>query len=102
MPSGATTTVLYPKGCKFDMNYYLTSHMPLVKKHWGPAGLKSYKVIQFPDDADYSVQATLEWGSKAEFDKAAGGEHTAEIMGDVPNFSDGKPILITGEVTGSD
>lgn len=35
------------EGATFDMNYYLTVHMPLVQKHWGPHGLKSWTVVQF-------------------------------------------------------
>jgi len=58
-------------------------------------------VLEFDDDSPYKVQATLEWGDLSEFKKAAGGEHTGEIMGDVPNFSDGKPTLITGNVVGT-
>ncbi|KXL46024.1 hypothetical protein M433DRAFT_174062 [Acidomyces richmondensis BFW] len=94
----ATVTVLYPQGTKFNMDYYLSTHMPLVQKRWGPVGLKSWKVLKFADDAPHCVQATLEWGSMDEFKAAAGGEHTSEIMGDVKNFSDKDPVLMPGEV----
>jgi uncharacterized protein (TIGR02118 family) len=32
-------SVLYPNtaGCKFDMTYYLTKHMPMVRQKLGPA-----------------------------------------------------------------
>ena len=32
-------SVLYPNtaGCKFDMNYYLNQHMPMVQQKLGPA-----------------------------------------------------------------
>lgn len=83
------------------MKYYLDSHMPLVGKLWGPAGLKGWKVLKFGDDQPYCVQATLEWGSMEDFQKAGAGEHTAEIMGDVKNFSDKEPTLMPGEVTGT-
>ncbi|KAK8200712.1 hypothetical protein M8818_006027 [Zalaria obscura] len=99
----AQVTVIYPSAsdAKFDMDYYLSSHMPLVQKLWGPAGLKGWKVIKFGDDAPYSVQATLEWDSMEDFQKAAAGEHTKEIMGDVTNFSNQHPHLMPGEVVGS-
>lgn len=38
-------TVVYPakEGAKFDMDYYLKSHMPLVEKTWKSYGLKSVR-----------------------------------------------------------
>lgn len=118
----ATTTVLYPKGCKFDMvrhkqylllqcllsltltlpqDYYLKTHMPLVASSWTQYGLKSWKVVKFDDDAPHSVQATLEWGSLDDFKKAATSESAAKVMGDVANFTDGQPTLGSGDVVGS-
>ena len=75
--------------------------MPLVESKWKSYGLKSWKVIQFKEDAPYCVQATLEWGSMDEFNKAASGPETPEVLGDVPNFSDKEPILMPGDVTGT-
>lgn len=103
----ATVTVLYPakEGAKFDMDYYLKSHMPLVGKKWGPFGLKQYYVADLRHtDQPYSVQATLIWdhadGGLQGF-KAGGEAHGPEIMGDVVNFSSEQPILLTGGVVGT-
>ncbi|KAJ9622340.1 hypothetical protein H2203_006558 [Taxawa tesnikishii (nom. ined.)] len=98
----AQVTVIYPNepNAKFDMDYYLSTHMPLVQKLWGPQGLKSWTVLKFGNDSPYSVQATLEWDDMETFQKAAAGEHTAEIMNDVPNFASTKPHLMPGEVVG--
>lgn len=74
--------------------------MPLVQKLWGPEGLKSWTVLKFGPDAPYSVQATLHWASMKDFQTAAQGKHTAEIMGDVKNFSNKEPTLIPGEIVG--
>ena len=82
-------------------DYYLKTHMPLVQSKWGPYGLKSWKVIQFQGDSPYSVQATLEWGSMDDFNKALGGAETKEVMDDVPNFCDKGPTIMTGDVTGT-
>ncbi|KAK5171808.1 uncharacterized protein LTR77_003444 [Saxophila tyrrhenica] len=98
---GATTTVVYPKGCSFNMDYYLSTHMPLVADTWGSYGLKSWKVIKMGEDSPYSVQATLEWGSMEDFQKAASSETAAKVMGDVPNFTDGSPTLMSGDVVGT-
>ena len=97
----ATVTVLYPKGTNFDMDYYMSKHMPLVAEKWTQHGLKSWKVINFGKDAEYCVQATLEFGSMEEFQKAGGSPEAGDVMGDVKNFSDQKPLIIGGSVQGT-
>jgi uncharacterized protein (TIGR02118 family) len=59
------------------------------------------KVLKFGDDAPFCVQATLEWGSMSDFQKAASSDSTKAVMDDVKNFSDKPPQLMTGEVVGS-
>jgi len=95
-------TILYPSGsdAKFDMSYYLSTHMPLVQEKWGPEGLLNWKVLEFGSDSAYSVQATLEWADVETFQKAASGESAKAIFGDVPNFSNKQPTLLTGKVMG--
>lgn len=75
--------------------------MPLVQKHWTQYGLKSWKVLKFGDDSPYAVQATLEWGSLDDFKKAATSDSAKEVLGDVPNFSNKDPVLMSGEVVGT-
>ncbi|TKA82979.1 hypothetical protein B0A55_01558 [Friedmanniomyces simplex] len=96
----AETTVLYPKGTKFNMDYYLSSHMPLVGKHFSSKGLKGWKVLDFGKDADFCVQATLEWDSHESFEKAAATQEM-EVMEDVPNFSDKQPVMLPGAIKGT-
>ena len=83
------------------MDYYMSTHIPLVAKHWTPAGLKGWKVVKYNDDSPYCVGATLEWESLDKFQAAAGGDKAGEIMGDIPNFSDKQPALMPGEDIGS-
>ncbi|PSS05253.1 hypothetical protein BD289DRAFT_478152 [Coniella lustricola] len=97
-------TVLYPnkEGYKFDMDYYLKKHMPLVQDKWGSFGLKQYYVTDLRgEDQPYTVTCTLVWeGGLEGFAKgveAAG----AEVMGDVSNFSSEQPLLIKGSVVGT-
>lgn len=103
MSKTAQVTVLYPRkdGAKFDMDYYLATHMPLVSKHWTKYGLKSYSVTQLSPDAPYSVQAAMEWENIGAFQKAGQGPEAKEIFADVANFSSETPILCAGEVVGS-
>jgi hypothetical protein len=45
----AIITVAYPRPSgevKFDLKYYIETHMPLVDKTWGPKGLKSWTVTE--------------------------------------------------------
>lgn len=97
----ATVTVVYPQGAKFNMDYYLSSHMPLVQKRWAQYNLQSWKVLKFNDDAPYTVQATLEFGSLNDFQSAASGPEAKEVLGDVPNFSDKEPVIMAGDVVGT-
>ncbi|KAJ8133079.1 hypothetical protein O1611_g539 [Lasiodiplodia mahajangana] len=76
--------------------------MPLVQKLWGPYGLKAWKIAQYANaDAPYVVQAWLEWESKEHADKGTTSADAATIFGDVPKFSDKKPVLSNGELVGS-
>ncbi|KAK5943589.1 hypothetical protein PMZ80_004597 [Knufia obscura] len=98
-------TVLYPneEDATFNMDYYLSTHMPLVSDKWQKYGLKGWRVVQFqpgPDGAkpQYSTQATLIWDAPEDLQKAMGSEETKEVLGDVPNFSNKQPVFIAGPV----
>ncbi|PNS19231.1 hypothetical protein CAC42_2408 [Sphaceloma murrayae] len=97
----ASITVLYPQGADFNLDYYLKSHMPLVSKTWTPEGLKSWKVVQLPEDQPYGIQAILEFESMDAFKAASTGESAKSVLGDIPNFCDKQPIFLTGPVVGS-
>jgi len=56
--------VSYPRkpGAKFDMDYYINTHMKIVEKHWTPFGMKDWTVVQFKED-DLSGTISLISGS---------------------------------------
>jgi uncharacterized protein (TIGR02118 family) len=97
-------TVLYPAGAgrKFDMNYYLHTHIPLYRDRMGAAmtdltverGL-SGGAPGSPAPYVASVRGTF---ASIEAFAAAFAPHAAEIQGDVPNYTDIEPILQIGEV----
>ncbi|KAK5012487.1 hypothetical protein LTR60_004354, partial [Cryomyces antarcticus] len=67
MPA-ATATVLYPQtsDSDFKLDYYLSSHMPMVMKHFGPHGMTGYNVTKITgtpsgDKAEYSIQCILQF-----------------------------------------
>ncbi|GEP08762.1 EthD family reductase [Methylobacterium gnaphalii] len=87
-------SVMYPSGAgtRFDMDYYLKKHMPLVSERWSPKGLHDYKVVKgvaTPDGKTppYQVMALLRFESAEAF-AAAAQTDGAEIFGDIPNFTD--------------
>ncbi len=89
-----TITVTYPSdsGSKFDVDYYLQKHIPLVKQKWAEHGLTHVKVVRGLAKADgsapdYQIMAILSFGSLEGF-KAAGKLHGKEIFADIPNFTD--------------
>ncbi|KAI0514957.1 hypothetical protein F5B22DRAFT_609164 [Xylaria bambusicola] len=95
-------SVVYPAGTKFDMEYYLAHHMPLVQKLWAPFGLKSWKVAKYDSEgAPYVVQAWLEWESKEHSNMGVTSDDGKIVFADVEKFSDKAPIMLTGEQVGS-
>ena len=95
-------TVMYPVGEAFDIDYYLKTHMPLVKDRWGPLGLKSAQAIKGvakPDGSapDYQMTALLTFGSMDDF-KAAGKAHDKEIFADIPNFTKAQAVVQINDV----
>jgi uncharacterized protein (TIGR02118 family) len=98
---GAQVLVLYPRkdGSTFDLDYYHSTHMPLVTKLWQKHGLKSYAITKLSDDNPYSVVATLDWESSESIGKALADPSTKEVMDDITNFSSEKPTLLSGDVT---
>lgn len=87
-------SVMYPGGAgtRFDMDYYLGHHMPLVRERWSPMGLHEAKVVRAvgtPEGgpAPFQVMALLTFESTEAFGKAAAA-HGPEIFADIPHFTD--------------
>jgi uncharacterized protein (TIGR02118 family) len=92
---------MYPAAGTFDLDYYMKSHMPLVDKRFGPHGLKRWEVTKVgaPPGAPaaYQIITRLEFEAPGSF-QAAIGASGAEVMGDIPNFTDTQAVLQMGEV----
>jgi len=97
-------SVLYPHkdDAKFNMDYYLTKHIPLVRQRLGTA-LKGVSVDQgiaggAPNSpAPFVAVCQLLFDGIAEVQSAMG-THGPELMGDVPNFSNIEPTVQISEV----
>ena len=92
-------SVMYPgaSGESFDHAYYTGTHIPLVRERWGGMGLRGIRLLRgtgTPDGAkpSYSMVALLDFESMEAFQGAAA-RHGAELFGDIPNFTDAKPIV---------
>ncbi|EHK46731.1 uncharacterized protein TrAtP1_005295 [Trichoderma atroviride] len=102
MPSNVTVFYGQPKeGEFFDMDYYINKHMPIANEHWTPLGLQNWQVLRFGPDAPYHVVAILNWENEGDADRALKHEAAKIVVGDVPNFTNMKPILTPGEITGT-
>jgi uncharacterized protein (TIGR02118 family) len=106
---GFSATVVYPNDddIKFDLDYYLKTHMPLVKNTWGKHGLEKWEVIKFAQGPDgskpkYAIEALLTFKDGAALQAAMADEGTKAVFDDVPNFTNKQPIFLAGEVVGSD
>jgi uncharacterized protein (TIGR02118 family) len=97
-------SVLYPNatGAKFDMNYYLERHMPMVQQKLGPA-CKRMAVEEGiaggtpGTPATYIAMGHLYFDSTDAF-QTAFGSHAEAIMADIPNYTDIRPIIQVSEV----
>jgi uncharacterized protein (TIGR02118 family) len=92
----------YPStpGARFDNDYYIKKHMPLVAQKWEEYGLKSWNVTEFnPHEAPYVIQASLTFKDKKSFEEASA--NGKEVFGDIENFTDLKPTLYHGHEIGA-
>jgi len=97
-------SVMYPRaeGKRFDMDYYMNRHMPLVREQLGPHGLVAAEVDRGVAGMDggeppcFAV-AQLTFDSIETFQKAfdaAGGP----LVEDIPNYTDTQPVVQVSEV----
>ena len=75
-------TVLYPnvEDATFDLDYYLSKHMPLVADRFAPHGIKGGRL----ESSMYSVIATMEFDREDQFRAAITAEGAVK-RGDGPN-----------------
>ena len=99
-----TVAVMYPAaaGATFDHDYYMASHIPLVRRLWEPMGLQEVRVLRgAPAPAGAApagpTKALVSVTDPAAV-TAAPGRHGKEIFSDIPNFTNGKPVMQFNEV----
>ena len=89
-----TLYVTYPgdAGTRFDRDYYVQHHLPLVMACWGPLGLESCAAF-WPADAYAGTIAIAEcrFRDEASMRTALAPPETLRVMADVPRFTEAKP-----------
>jgi uncharacterized protein (TIGR02118 family) len=97
-------TVLYPNGpgATFDMSYYTGKHLPMVRAKCGPAcravqaelGVGAGEPGSKPP---YIAIGRLVFDSVEAF-QSAFAPHAGEILADVPNYTNTRPVVQIGEL----
>jgi len=97
-------SVYYPSGeGKFDMDYYLESHIPLVEKLLTPYGLVKIEVDKGigggkpGESAPFVAIAQMVFNSMEELQKGTEA-HDSDLVADVKNFTDIKPFFQVSEI----
>ena len=97
-------SVLYPfkDGVGFDMNYYLNSHIPMVRTKLGAACRGASVEQGVAGGAPGTHPAYIAMGhllfDSVESFQAAFAPHAAAIMADIPNYTALQPVIQISEV----
>ena len=93
-------TVLYPKASesKFDFDYYLNKHTPMVRERLTPLGMVRIEVDEGLAGFPPTQPATFHAIGYLIFENLEGlqngmATHGAEIMGDIANYTNVQPIV---------
>lgn len=91
------------KDSKFDHNYFLNNHIPLVKEKLQPLGMEKIEIEKGLSGGSPEESAKFQWTAHMYFDSVekfqeAFGKEGEGLVSDVPNYTDLKPILQISEV----
>ena len=103
--AGIRVSILYPSGPgkKFDMDYYLNRHIPMVSGILQPLGMvkaeadRGLGTAQPGAPAPFVAAAHLYFQTVEAFQQAFG-PHAAEMTADIPNYTDIEPVIQISEI----
>ena len=100
----ALLRVCYKDGVRFDRDYYISKHVPLASSIMGPYGVTNVEMASFGPGPDgsrppYQVMFTASFDSPASLQNALKSPRIAEVFADIPNYYEGMPDILIGEVT---
>jgi uncharacterized protein (TIGR02118 family) len=90
-------SVLYPRGGKFNFDYYVNKHMKLVHKLLDPFGLVQTEVNMGVGSVPYIAMGHLVFKTIEDMQKGLQA-HDPELAADLVNFSDVKPEFQISEI----
>jgi uncharacterized protein (TIGR02118 family) len=97
-------TVLYPNApdARFDMSYYVTHHLPMVRDKCAPecrsiAAEGGIAGAEPGSRALYIAIGHLTFDSVAAFQRVFA-PNAADILADIPNYTNTKPIIQISEI----
>jgi uncharacterized protein (TIGR02118 family) len=100
----ATLTVIYPRaeGTTFDYDYYQNKHLPLAGRRWADKGLTGGEALVGKaaidgTEAPFMAIGIIHFDSTESLKAALNGEHAAEIIADIANFTNAEPIIQVSE-----
>ena len=90
---------------RFDLDDYMTDHMPSVGEKFKPFGIEGRRVLEavgtpFGGRPAYSIIANLEFDAADQF-RAAVAAESGPVFGDVPNFSNKSSVVVIGDLVGA-
>ncbi len=97
-------SILYPyrENGRFDFDYYCGKHMPLAAKHFG-AALKGWSVDKGISGGEPNSAASFVAAGHFLFDSVEAFQNAfalvaAELIADIPNYTDSEPQIVISEV----
>lgn len=96
----ATLTILYPNepDAKYDVDYYIAKHMPLVVSAFQKYGVTGWSVTRYTGaEPKYFFAGHIQFTNIEDVQKALDSPEAAETMLDVPNYSNKQPVILMGE-----
>ena len=97
-------SIMYPsgEGRTFNMNYYKNNHMPMLKKLFGPT-MKKYVIDKglrgrtVEDEIPFLAMGHMYFETISDYENVFG-QHHEKILGDIPNYTNIRPIVQISEV----
>ena len=91
--------VTYPGDARtrFDRDYYISTHLPLVREAWGSYGLESIAAFFPVGEGEGTIAVCLcGFRDEAALRAAIGSSQSPRVMADVRNFTDVVPSQSRG------
>jgi uncharacterized protein (TIGR02118 family) len=97
-------SVIYPRGegANFDFDHYAQTHLPLLTEKLGPLGLTGAYALRGAAAADggeapHFAMAFLNFGSAEALGAAMSSPEAAEVVADIANFTNVRPMMQVNE-----